>query len=143
MADNAPQQDQFLRHQTVDPAALAGAATAAALAVFMEPGPFYPLNGIFGFSLLAILLTYELKRYRKGWQNLAFGAVCALCALLVVGLVAEFWKAGWASEYWVELEKTKESRVHQWTLFFWWLGLTVAFSLLGYRFAISPPQSSR
>jgi hypothetical protein len=143
MADTASQQDQFLRQQTIDPAALAGAATAAALAVFLQAGPFYPLNGCFGISLLAILLTYELKRYRTRWQSVAFGAVCALCALLVVGFVTEYWKGGWNSNYWVELEKNKESLVSQWELFFWWLALTVVFTGLGVVFAISPPQSSK
>lgn len=84
MRENISYED-LIKHQTIDSAALAGAATAASLSVFGVPGPYIPLNAIVGLTLLILLLTYELRRYRSRSQNLAFGSVCALCSLLVLG----------------------------------------------------------
>lgn len=122
--------------QAIDSAALAGAATAAAVAVFVVPGPFVPLNAALGLTLLAIVLTYEMKRFRYRWQNLAFGCVCGLCALLVLGFVSEFLYSGFDLRYWEKLENPPRSNVNQWFLFFGWASLAVVFTRLGLRFAV-------
>jgi hypothetical protein len=57
--------DDVTKHQTIDPAALAGAALAAAITLFVDPGPFVPLSAIIGITLLLILLSYELTRSRN------------------------------------------------------------------------------
>ena len=88
MEEKLSEHEQLIRHQTIDPATLSGAAIAAALAVFSVPGPFTPMNFVVGVTLLVILFTYELRRYRNNWQNLAFGAVSGLCALLIVGFAS-------------------------------------------------------
>jgi hypothetical protein len=75
--------------QNVDAAALAGAALAGALAVFLQEGPFDWLNGVVGATLLAIVVGYELDRPRTASQSVAIGAVFAFCSLLIVGLVWE------------------------------------------------------
>lgn len=133
METDSSKQERLMRHQTVDPAALAGAAIAAAVAVFSVPGPFTPMNLVAGLTLLAILLTYELRRYRYKWQNLAFGAVCALCALMIVGFVIEFYRGGWRLDYWVELIKEpRRSNVNEWELLLCWLVLTGIFTICGF-----------
>jgi hypothetical protein len=135
------EREQLLRLQTIDSAALAGAAIAGALTVFSAPGPYVPLNGVVGLTLLILLLTYEPRRYRSDWQNLAFGGVCALCALLVVGFVTEFWESGWHWAYWVELEKEpRRSNMNYWFLSVGWLLLTGVFAGLGFKYRIPLPQ---
>lgn len=140
MKRNISRQERLHQYQTIDSAALAGAAIAASLSIFSIPGPFYPLNGVVGLTLLTLLLSYELKRYRKGWQNVAFGMVCALCALLIVGFVTEFFLSGFDWRYWEKLQEPLRSRVGDWYVFIWWLFLTGAFTYLGFRNAVPIPQ---
>jgi multisubunit Na+/H+ antiporter MnhB subunit len=130
--------------QAVDSAALAAAALAGALSVFSAPGPYVPLNAIVGLTLLIIVLAYELRRDRTNFQNVAFGAVCGLCSLLVVGFVAEFRQANWGWDYWVDLEKDPQrSNVNYWIMLTWWFGLTVVFTGLGFLFrSNSRPEPS-
>ena len=142
MEASSSEQERLIRHQTVDPAALAGAAIAAAVAVFSVPGPFTPMNLVAGLTLLAILLTYELRRYRYKWQNLAFGAVCGLCALMVVGFVTEFYRGDWRLDYWVELIKEpRRSNVNEWYLLLWWLVLTCIFTICGFLGRLRIPET--
>jgi hypothetical protein len=136
--DNDFQQTEILKLQTIDSAALAAATLAGALSVFSAPGPYVPLNGAVGLTLLTILFTYELRRPRSNSQNIAFGTVCALCSLLVVGFIAEFRAAKWNWEYWKELKKDT-SHVNYWLMFIWWVGLTVVFTVIGFMADLSFP----
>lgn len=121
------------RFQPIDSAALAAAATAASLPVFLEPGPFVPINGILGFTLLFVLFGYEFRRTRKGLQHLAFGAVCGLCSLLVIASIAEFARGGWHPDYYVCLAEKKESRVSPWDLLWMWgVGLAIFTVISGF-----------
>jgi|SRR6185369_2230359 len=133
MEEKLSEHEQLIRHQTIDPAALSGAAIAAALAVFSVPGPFTPMNFVVGVTLLEILFTYELRRYRNNWQNLAFGAVSGLCALLIVGFATEFYRGALRTDYLAELIKEpRTSRVSEWYLLIWWLVLTGIFTACGF-----------
>jgi hypothetical protein len=101
------------------------------------------MNLVAGLTLLAILLTYELRRYRYKWQNLAFGAVCGLCALMVVGFLTEFYRGGWRGDYWVELIKEpRRSNVNEWELLLWWLGLTGIFTISGFFGRLRIPETN-
>jgi hypothetical protein len=139
MGRGEAEHEQWIKLQTIDSAALAGAATAAALTVFSAPGPYVPMNAVIGLTLLAILLTYELRRYRSHWQNFAFGAVCALCTLLILGFLLEWGISGWNLNYYEELENRNppDSEVNYWHMFISWGILTIMFTCLGFRNAIS------
>lgn len=141
MSKNDVKIEEILKFQTIDSAALAGAATAATLTVFSEPGPYVPMNAIVGITLLAILLTYELRRYRTPVQNFAFGAVCALCALLVMGFLREWQISGWEWEYWIDLESQQppQSNVRYWFMFAAWAIFAGIFTWLGSRYALTLP----
>lgn len=78
----------------VDPAALAAAVFAAALTTLTPEGPFAVLTAIIGVTLLLIVCSYEYCRKRYFWQNVAFGAVCALVSLLLYGFIREALEAG-------------------------------------------------
>jgi hypothetical protein len=130
------------QYQAIDSAALAGASIAASLTIFSAPGPYYPINGIFGVTLLTILLSYELKRYRQGWQNVAFGMVCGLCSLLIIGFLSEFYLSGLDLKYWEKLQEPLKSNVGTWYMFFCWIALTIFFTFFGMKNAIAIPDES-
>lgn len=133
MKRNIARRKRLLLYQTIDSAALAGAVIAVSFTPFTIPGPFYPINAIIGLTLLTLLISYELKRCREGWQNVAFGMICALCGLLVVGFVTDFVGSGGGLDYYKELEEQERSLLGLWAEFVWWLVLTVVFTYLGFR----------
>jgi hypothetical protein len=128
---SAPTDDET-NHPNIDPAALAGAALAATITLFVAPGPFVPLTAIIGTTLLLILLSYELRRPRTFFQCYAFGSVCAFCGLLAVGFGIEGWRVHWSVEEWERLMNLEESCVEFWDLTLAWVILMFVFSSLGW-----------
>ena len=76
-------------NQQFDAAALAAAALAGALAVFIEPGPYDWMSGVIGITLLSVIFAYEKDRSRTGCQSCAYAMVVAFVMLLVAGLFLE------------------------------------------------------
>jgi hypothetical protein len=133
MTTNIPRQQRAQQSQPIDSAALAASATAATLSILIAQGPFHPLNAAVGVTLTTLLLAYELKRCREGFQNLAFGMVCALCTLLVVGFLRELSLSGFNLSYLVP-EKAS-SLVPPWELIVYWVIFSGVFTWLGFRYA--------
>ena len=79
------------RDEGFDPAALAGTAVAAAIAVSINPGPYNGMSFVIGMTLLAIIFAYERGRPRNWRQNLALATVTGFVSLLLVGLFLEWW----------------------------------------------------
>ncbi len=120
----------------MDSAALAGTIVAGVLATSTQQGPWDPSSGAIGLTLLIVLLAYELERPRRGLQNVAFGMVCSLSAIMIVGFITELWLSGFNSQYWVELERVNPpaSRVNPWYVGGWWCALSVVFTGVGIRY---------
>lgn len=133
------QKQSHQKNNPIDSAALAGTVVAAILATSSQSGPWYPSDGAIGLTLLIVLMSYELERPRKKLQNVAFGMVCSLSTILIVGFITEFWLSGFNWHYWVELEKPNPaiSRVNPWYIGTWWCVLTVVFTGVGIRYARS------
>lgn len=91
---SAPPNDRGGRDRTTDSAALAGTALAGVLAVMMEKGPYDWLNLVVGLTLLLIIFGYERDHFRTTRQSVALAAVCALCSLLIFGVLIEFYLGG-------------------------------------------------
>ena len=79
------------RDEPFDPAALAGAAVAGAIAVQINPGPYNVMSVVIGATLLTIISAYENNRRRGLRQSCALGAVAGFVALLPVGFCLEWW----------------------------------------------------
>jgi hypothetical protein len=75
---------------TGDPAALVGAAVAAAIAIFVEPGKYTVGTTALGLTLLLLLHVYDRENSIARPQLFAFGAVWALCMLLTLGVIIEW-----------------------------------------------------
>lgn len=119
----------------VDPAALAAAVFAAAITILAPKGPFGIIGFIIGSTLLLIVCSYEYRRKREVAQNFAFGAVCGLISLLIVGYIIEVWAAGWRlnTEEDAEGKAVEESIIKNDKLAYLWFGLTIIFTVVGWR----------
>lgn len=137
MRRNTSRQRQ-LHHQSnpFDSAALAGTIIAGVLATSTQEGPWELSDGAIGLTLLIVLMAYELERPRRGLQNVAFGMVCSLSAVMIVGFVTELWLSGFNSQYWIELERANPptSRVSPWYIGIWWCTLSVVFTGVGIKY---------
>lgn len=118
--------------QRIDAAALAAATVAGALAVFLVEGPFDPLNGVVGATLLTIVYGYEWNRPRTVPQSVALSAVSSFSALLIVGLLSELVLGGGSLEGVLENGK-RVSRVSSWWLTAVWLVLLAVLTFLDRR----------
>ena len=142
-------KQRHLHHQSnpMDSAALAGTIIAGVLATSVQEGPWMQSNGAIGLTLLIVIMAYELERPRRGLQNLAFGMVCSLSAIMIVGFVTEFWLSGFNSQYWVVLERVdpQTTRVSPWYIGIWWCALSVVFTGVGIRYTRlnSPPNADK
>jgi hypothetical protein len=111
--------------QPFDPAALAGAVVAGAIAVYMSPGPYNLMSIVIGGTLLSIIAAYEYGRRRDWPQTVALGAVVGFVGLLPVGLCLEFF-LGHGSLAGDCRGDACESRVEPWMLFVVWAILVAA-----------------
>jgi hypothetical protein len=75
---------------TGDPAALIGAAVAAAIAILVEPGTYTLGTTALGLTLLLLLHVYDRENSLARPQLVAFGAVWALCMILTLGVLLEW-----------------------------------------------------
>lgn len=81
----------------IDPAALAAATLAAAVSTIVQSGPYTPLSGVVGVSILALIRAYDVDAHRTKFQSAAFAAVQALTFNLVAGAGLELlcqWNSG-------------------------------------------------
>lgn len=97
-----------------DSAALGTAALAGALTIIAEPGPYDLLNLITGVTILLILWSYEYQKPRGPRKSLAFAAVCAFVAILVLGPIFEYFFS-FNQHY-----SPKNSRVDSWLIAIFW-----------------------
>ena len=74
----------------IDPAALAAATLAVAISAIAPPGPYSPIGSVIGLTVLVLILAYDVDPQRTRLQSVAFGAVCALVTVLVIGYVLEY-----------------------------------------------------
>lgn len=77
------------RRGGIDPAALAAASLAAAVAVIAPPGPYGPGSIPIGITILLLITSYDIDPYRSRGQSLAYAAVVALVAILALGFPLE------------------------------------------------------
>ncbi len=89
VARRKEQGEEQKHREPFDPAALAGAAVAAAIAVTISPGPYDVLSVVIGATLLAIIGAYEQGRRRNLSQSAAMGTVIGLVAILPAGYLLE------------------------------------------------------
>ena len=79
----------------IDPAALAAASLAVAISAIAPPGPYGPGSTMIGATILFLIFAYDEDPHRSWQQSVAFGAVCALISLLVIGYPLEYM---WATD---------------------------------------------
>lgn len=75
--------------RSIDPAALAAATLAAAVAVMMGQGPYNAFSAAIGLTLLFILRGYGSSPPSDAWQTAAVAAVRAICVALIVAYLLE------------------------------------------------------
>ena len=88
----------------IDPAALAVASLAAVVSTIAPPGPYHPKCMLIGLAILLVIFGYDVEPTRKRKQNLAFGVVCALISLLVLGYPLEFFFSFIKTHEWTRLK---------------------------------------
>jgi hypothetical protein len=71
-------------------AALLGIALAGAISVAVSSDRFDLWDTIVGITLVLILLTYDTRKPTQQIERYAFGAVYALCGLLIFGILLEY-----------------------------------------------------
>jgi hypothetical protein len=129
-----PANKRDRRDEPFDPAALAGAAVAAAISVHLSPGPYNFVSLAIGATLLSIIFAYENGRRRTFAQSAALATVSGLVALLPVGLSIELWLGhGNLDGALNEFRNARESRVDSWMLLVAWAVITgciLVFDLL-------------
>ncbi|CAG9268277.1 membrane hypothetical protein [Paraburkholderia unamae] len=77
------------RRGGIDPAALAAAAVASAIATIGPAGPYTPVGTIIGITIMLLIFGYDVDPDRTPRQSLAFGAITALIGVLVLGYPME------------------------------------------------------
>ncbi len=77
------------RRGGIDPAALAAACLSAAVSVLAPPGPFGPGSILIGFTILCVVLAYDIDPHRNAFQSFAYAAVCALVVQTALGYPLE------------------------------------------------------
>lgn len=122
----------------IDPAALAAASLAVAISAIAPPGPYTPTSMMIGATILVLIFAYDEDPHRSGWEHVAFGAVCALVSLLVIGYPLEYIcatdKARRLGAFLHEIEDDlKYSEIPPWLVLVLWLGMTGMYILIDKR----------
>lgn len=125
-----------MREQHTDSAALAGAVLAGVVAVFLQKGAYDWLNGIVSITLLAVIVGYEMNRYRTKCQSFALAAVSGFCTLLLLGLILELILGKGSLEGIKEDKGETDSLVESWYLAVAWLVLTPIWYLVDRKFLV-------
>lgn len=61
-----------------------------AISAIAPPGPYSPIGSVIGLTVLVLILAYDVDPQRTRLQSVAFGGVCALVTVLVIGYVLEY-----------------------------------------------------
>ncbi len=96
-----------------DVPALAGAATAGSISVFMGSGPYSVLSISIGLALLSFICTYSWSHSDTPWRCATFASVFGLLSLLIVAPLIELYLySGWevlsnlrGCVYWVSTQE--------------------------------------
>ena len=110
----------------IDPAALAAAAFAGAISVFVPKGPYDWPSTIVGLTLIFILIGYDVEPRTRVVERIAFGAVLGLCSILASGILLERLFA-WRNA------PPDDSNVPTSVVFLIWLALTIFYTILDER----------
>lgn len=86
MDDSQTRQD---RRGGIDPAALAAATLSAAISVISPPGPYSPGGALIGLAVLAVIIGFDHEPVRHEGESIAYSAVIALIAWLVIAYPIE------------------------------------------------------
>lgn len=81
---------QLKRHGGIDPAALAAASLASAVATLAQSGPYTPVTTILGITILFLVLAYDIDPHRTMFQSAAYSCVAGLTTLLAAGFPLEW-----------------------------------------------------
>lgn len=72
-----------------DPAALAIATAAGAIAVSLEDGPYDAYSLVVGITLLAVICGYDWENQRTRNQSFALACSISFCSMLIVGFFVD------------------------------------------------------
>lgn len=104
-----------MSEKSTSPVVMAGATLSVIVTLVLNPAPFTPISTLVGVLLVMLLVGYELRSSRDGYQTAAFAGVLAV-ALLVAG--------GWLLER--APEGAPQSSIGTLRLLAIWLPLTLA-----------------
>ncbi|MEH3085474.1 MAG: hypothetical protein PGN26_02825 [Xylophilus ampelinus] len=81
---------QLKRHGGIDPAALAAASLASAVATLAQSGLYTPVTTVLGVTILLLVLAYDVDPNRTKFQSVAYSCVAGLTTLLAAGFPLEW-----------------------------------------------------
>lgn len=76
-----------------DVPALSAGAVAGSISIFIESGPFHPLNIMISITLLSLIFAYVARNIRDYYESIAFSLISSFVFLPIVGVICE-WKLG-------------------------------------------------
>lgn len=80
---------QMNRRGGIDPAALAAASLASAISIMAQPGPYTQLSLVVGFTILVLIMSYDVDPQRTFFQSVAYSSVIGLTIALASGYPLE------------------------------------------------------